>query len=55
MTVMQLDREYLVRRCEILNDLFDEQISKEMAQVRLDLLDFEFETLVALEMIPTIS
>lgn len=51
MTVMELDREYLWERCNILNAFLDEILNYEKAKEQLDRLDFKFEILTDLEML----
>lgn len=51
MTVMELDREYLWERCNILNAFLDEILDYDEAQEQLERVDFKFETLVDLEML----
>lgn len=52
MTVIELDREYLWERCNILNAFLDEILDFDQAKEQLDRVDFKFETLVDLEMVP---
>lgn len=54
-SVMQLDRDYLAERCSILNSFLDETISYEMAAAELETLDFKFEALTGLAMIPVLE
>ena len=55
MTVMELDREYLWERCNILNAFLDELLDYGQAEEQLDRLDFKFEALVGLEMITVLE
>lgn len=43
MTIQELDRSYLIDRCEILNAYLDEEIDYETAQENLAIIDFKYE------------
>ena len=55
MSVQEMDRNYLWERCNILNAFLDEIIDYEEAEEALERLDFKFEALVGLEMIPVLE
>jgi hypothetical protein len=49
MSIQELDRNYLVDRCEILNAFLNEEIDYETAEENLAVIDFKYEVLTDIE------